>query len=146
MKKKCFIIFLFSALIGFVRAQESKMVPIQEGSFVPLYGSTSKKPVVVQSFFIDVFAVTNNQFLNFVKKYPEFSKSKIKRIFADESYLAYWKNNFDFGNANPKSPVTNISWFAAKKYCECKGKRLPTIDEWEYVAMADKKKQMPEPK
>jgi len=26
-----------------------------------------------------------------------------------------------------------------KKYCECQGKRLPTMDEWEYVAMADEK-------
>ncbi|MFZ0598562.1 MAG: formylglycine-generating enzyme family protein, partial [Flavobacterium sp.] len=66
--------------------------------------------------------------------------SKIKRLFADESYLFYWNSDFDFGNNNPKSPVTNVSWFAAKKYCECQGKRLPTMDEWEYVAMADEKR------
>ena len=30
-----------------------------------------------------------------------------------------------------------MSWFAAKTYCECQDKRLPTVDEWEYVAMAD---------
>lgn len=140
MQKKIFSIFLFLVLIGFVRAQESKMVPIQEGSFVPLYGAISKKPVLVKSFFIDVFPVTNSEYLNFIKKYPDFSKSKIKGIFADKSYLTYWHNDFDFGNANPKAPVTNVSWFAAKKYCECQGKRLPTMDEWEYVAMADEKK------
>ena len=123
-----------------MQAQESKMVPIKEGSFVPLYGATSKKPVVVKSFFIDVFPVTNSEYLSFLKKYPEFSKSKIKELFADKSYLTYWKNDFDFGNANPKAPITSISWFAAKKYCECQGKRLPTMDEWEYVAMADEKK------
>ena len=32
---------------------------------------------------------------------------------------------------------SDLSWFAAKKYCECEGKRLPTTDEWEYVAQAD---------
>jgi formylglycine-generating enzyme required for sulfatase activity len=140
MRKSIYIIFLFLAQIDFLGAQESKMVLVQEGNFVPLYGATSKKPVLVKSFFIDVYPVTNNEFLNFVKKYPQFSKSKIKGLFADESYLAYWKNDFDFGNANPKSPVTNVSWFAAKKYCECQGKRLPTMDEWEYTAMADEKK------
>ena len=140
MRKSIFIIFLFLAQIGFMYAQESKMVSIQEGSFVPLYGATSKKPVTVKSFFIDVFPVTNTEYLKFVKKYPEFRKSKIKGLFADKSYLTYWKNDFDFGTANPKAPATNVSWFAAKKYCECQGKRLPTTDEWEYVAMADEKK------
>jgi len=116
------------------------MVSVKEGSFVPLYGATSKNPVKVKSFFIDVYPVTNNEYLSFIRKNPNLSKSKIKRIFADKSYLQYWKSDFDFGNANPKSPVTNVSWFVAKKYCECQGKRLPTMDEWEYVAMADEKK------
>src|SRR5690606_12444566 len=35
--------------------------------------------------------------------------------------------------------VTNVSWYAAKKYGESKGKRLPTMDEWEYAAMSDAK-------
>jgi len=140
MQKCIFIIILFLAQIDFIAAQESKMVPIQEGSFVPLYGTTSKKPIVVKSFFIDVYPVTNEQYLSFVKKNPAFRKSKMKEIFADKSYLAYWKNDADFGNANPKSPATNISWYSARKYCECQGKRLPTMDEWEYVAMADEKK------
>ena len=34
-----------------------------------------------------------------------------------------------------------VSWFAAKAYAEWKGKRLPTQDEWEYVARADEKSQ-----
>ncbi|KIA98803.1 hypothetical protein OA93_07915 [Flavobacterium sp. KMS] len=141
MQKSIFIIILFLAHItGMVWAQESKMVPIKEGSFVPLYGATTKTPVVVKPFFIDVYPVTNNEFLSFLKKNPSYSKSKIKGLFADKSYLSYWKSDFDFGNSNPKAPVTNVSWFAAKKYCECQGKRLPTMDEWEYVAMADEKR------
>lgn len=140
MRNSIFTIFLFLAQIGFMYAQETKMVSIQEGSFVPLYGDLSKKPVTVKSFFIDVYPVTNTQYLSFIKEHPEFSKSKIKGLFADKSYLSYWKNDSDFGNTNPKAPVTSISWFAAKKYCECQGKRLPTMDEWEYVAMADEKR------
>ena len=139
MQKSIFII-LFLTHMGIIRAQESKMVPIKEGSFVPLYGAVSKNPVVVKSFYIDVYPVTNAQFLSFIKEHPDFSKSKIKGLFADKSYLAYWKNDFDFGNVNSMAPVTNVSWFATKKYCECQGKRLPTMNEWEYVAMADEKK------
>lgn len=140
MQKSILILILFLVQIPSISGQESKMVPIKEGNFVPLYGATTKKPVNVKSFYIDVYPVTNSEYLSFVKKNPDYGKSKIKGIFADKSYLQYWKTDFDFGNVNPKSPVTNISWFAAKKYCECQGKRLPTMEEWEYAAMADEKK------
>jgi formylglycine-generating enzyme required for sulfatase activity len=132
--------FLF-LIVTSLWAQESKMVDIEKGTFVPLYSATSKKPVFVNSFKIDVYPVTNAEFLVFLKKHPENSRSKIKAIFADESYLSQWQNDFDYGKSNlSNAPVTNVSWFAAKKYCECQGKRLPTMDEWEYVAMADEKR------
>jgi formylglycine-generating enzyme required for sulfatase activity len=34
--------------------------------------------------------------------------------------------------------VVNVSWFAADAYCEAQGARLPTWNEWEYVAAADR--------
>jgi formylglycine-generating enzyme required for sulfatase activity len=39
-------------------------------------------------------------------------------------------------NAPLNVPVTQISWFAAKAYAQWKGKRLPTVAEWEYAASA----------
>jgi sulfatase modifying factor 1 len=35
-----------------------------------------------------------------------------------------------------RRPVTDVSWHAARAYCESLGKRLPTTHEWEYAAVA----------
>ncbi|NER14689.1 SUMF1/EgtB/PvdO family nonheme iron enzyme [Leptobacterium flavescens] len=114
------------------------MVRIKGGSFIPLYG-TDSATVVVKDFLMDVYPVTNADYLRFVKEYPAWKRSKVKRLFADKNYLANWETDENPGqDLLPLMPVTNVSWFAAKKYCECQGKRLPTVDEWEYVAMADK--------
>lgn len=117
--------------------QTTSMQTIRSGSFTPLYGSTEEGNVKVAAFQLDRFAVTNAQYLDFLKQNPSYQRSQIKGLFATKSYLSHWKGNLDFGDLNPQAPVTNISWFAAKKYCECQGKRLPTLEEWEYVAMAD---------
>ncbi|MBF4471024.1 formylglycine-generating enzyme family protein [Flavobacterium sp. HJJ] len=138
--KKIMIFFLL-LINSILFAQESKMAFIDRGTFVPLYGATTKKPVKVESFKLDVYPVTNAQYLAFVKKYPDYSRSKMKGLYADKSYLNQWESDFSIGKNNlADAPITNVSWFAAKKYCECQGKRLPTMDEWEYVAMADEKR------
>nr|WP_269685566.1 formylglycine-generating enzyme family protein [Flavobacterium lacustre] len=122
-------------------SQNAPMVSIKRGAYVPLYGTTDKKPVEIAAFEMDVYPVTNAQFVTFIKKYPAYTRSKMKGIFADKSYLSHWQSDYDYGKNNlSTAPVTNVSWFAAKKYCECQGKRLPTMDEWEYVAMADEKR------
>lgn len=137
-------IVLFSFLFGIggsLWAQQTPMVSIKRGAYVPLYGTTDRKPVAIAAFEMDVYPVTNAQYEAFLKKYPEYSRSKMKGIFADKSYLSHWQSDFNYGKNNlDDAPVTNVSWFAAKKYCECQGKRLPTMDEWEYVAMADEKR------
>jgi sulfatase modifying factor 1 len=134
------IIFLL-LLSTVLRAQNTQMVAIKKGAYVPLYGTVDKKPVEVHSFMMDIYPVTNIQFVAFLKKHPQYNRSNIKGLFAEKSYLSQWKSDYDFGNTNlPNAPVTNVSWFVAKKYCECQGKRLPSMDEWEYVGMADEKR------
>ena len=116
---------------------QSKMVPIKGGIYTPLYGRDSLK-VSISDFEMDVFPVTNQEYLGFVKDYPKWQRSQVKRLFADENYLMNWKSDTVLNdNQSLKAPITNVSWFAANDYCTCRGKRLPTIDEWEYVAMAD---------
>lgn len=119
-------------------SQTSEMVTIKGGEYIPLYGRDSAT-VKVTSLQMDVYPVTNAQFLNFIKKYPKWQKSKVKALFADKNYLRKWEADTLLGRYLPKNaPVTNVSWFAAKAYCDCQNKRLPTVDEWEYAAMADK--------
>ncbi len=116
----------------------TKMVHIPGGEYEPFYGVDSGK-VYVAPFYIDEHAVTNAQFLEFVKANPQYRKSKISSIFTDSTYLRDWPSDLELPkDANPNAPVTFVSWFAAKAYAKSVGKRLPKLDEWEFIAMADK--------
>lgn len=88
---------------------------------------------------MDETAVTNAEYLEFVKANPQWRKSKVNRLFADSNYLKYWESDLSIGEKNKSlynSPVVYVSWFAAKAYAQWKGKRLPTVAEWEYAGAA----------
>jgi len=115
------------------------MVLIKGGTYIPLYGRDSMQ-VTINDFSMDIYPVTNQKFQAFVIKYPKWRKSNVIKLFADGNYLKAWSSDISLnGNQSLKSPITTVSWFVAKAYCECQDKRLPTIDEWEYVAMANQK-------
>ena len=120
---------------------ENNMVFISGGVYTPLYGEKNNEvKIKVAPFYLDKYPITNAQFLEFVKANSKWRKSSVKKLFADKNYLSHWKNDLELGKSVlPNSPVTNISWFAAKAYCEHYGKRLPTVAEWELVAKASAK-------
>lgn len=113
----------------------TEMVMIPGGEHQPFMAGDDKSPVYVSSFYMDKYPVTNGQFRQFLQSNPRWQKENVKPLFADESYLKHWQNQSSGGSQN--GPVTNISWYAAQAYCECQGKRLPEIYEWEYAASAD---------
>ncbi len=128
-------VFLVFHALGFTQAEG--MVNIKGSRYIPLYGRDSTV-VEVKDFQIDKYPVTNIQFSEFLRQYPKWQKANVLKLYADDSYLRQFKNGTELINPQSgNSPVTHVSWFAAKAYCECQGKRLPTVDEWEYVAMAD---------
>lgn len=130
---------MLGAFVVNAKAPTEKWVKIPAGNFYPFFSDTVR-PVKVDAFTMMDRQVTNAEFLDFVKKNPEWQRSKIKRIFAEKSYLKYWKSDTVLGeNVNPNAPVVMVSWFAAKAYCKWKGGRLANIAEWEYVASANKK-------
>ena len=112
---------------------------VQGGSYVPLYGAKDGSEVHVEAFSMDKTPVTTKEFLEFVQTHPVWRRSNVKRIFAEDSYLEDWKSDLGVPPERGESPVTHVSWFAAKAYCKSKGKRLPTLNEWELTAMANKK-------
>lgn len=83
--------------------------------------------------------VTNSEFLAFVKAHRQWQRDHVAKVFAEPSYLQHWSTATQLGAlAKPMQPVVNVSWFAAEAYCEALGARLPTWNEWEYSAAADR--------
>ncbi len=81
----------------------------------------------VPGFFIGQFEVTNQQYLEFVLETgyrPEDSKN----------YLKVWTRANSFPDWAATFPVVWVSQRDASAYCEWKGVRLPTEEEWEKAA------------
>ena len=122
-----------------VNSAPAGMVKIPAGKYTSFLIDKESRAQTVQSFYLDAKSVSNADFLEFVKRNPKWSKSRVSKLYADVSYLKHWKSDFNVGGNYDKikdSPVTNVSWHAANAYAEWKGKRLPTLNEWEYVGNA----------
>lgn len=119
-------------------AGEPGMVRVGPGVYRPVYPpSPGEAEIKVWAFWLDETQVTNAQYLAFVKERPEWRRDRVSRLFADSGYLAHWSAAEGLGDAaRPDAPVVRVSWFAAKAFCECAGKRLPTESEWELAASA----------
>lgn len=111
------------------------MALVPAGTYTPLFGGGRTEPV--SAFRLDACPVTNDEYLDFVRRNPAWRRSAVKRVFADASYLSAWSDDLVPGPRAPSNaPVTGVSWFAARAYARDRGKRLPTTAEWERAAQA----------
>ena len=111
--------FLLKKSISKRTEQIDNMVFVEGGEF--MLGSESgefdEKPVhkvVVKSFYIDKYEVTQREYEKVMGNNPSYFK-------------------------NPSAPVEQVSWNDAVAYAQKVGKRLPTEAEWEYAARGGNK-------
>ena len=111
------------------------MSTVPAGSYTPVYTGLVSQPEAVAPFLLDRYPVTNSQYLQFVEKHPDWRIGQPPAIKAGPAYLRHWRLS-ERKMHTDRTPVRNVSWFAARAYCRSLGKRLPTIAEWERAAMA----------
>ncbi|HUX97759.1 MAG TPA: SUMF1/EgtB/PvdO family nonheme iron enzyme [Bacteroidales bacterium] len=102
--------------------------------FIP-YPDISSMEVVVDSFLIDRYPVTNAE-------YYEFINSSGYKPADTAGYLRHWQSGI-FRQGQDKYPVVNVSFEDMKAYARWTGKRLPTQAEWQLAAQGTDKRKWP---
>ncbi|MCM2283014.1 MAG: formylglycine-generating enzyme family protein [Bdellovibrionaceae bacterium] len=135
--RSMFVILMLLLASGSAHASTAAgEVKIEKGLYRPFFRELGEADRPVSAMWVDRDPVTNAEFAEFLKKNPKWQRQNIPSIFSSKSYLQHWKDAVSFDAALARQPVTNVTWFAARKYCESQGKRLMTVDEWEFVADA----------
>lgn len=123
-------------ILSFAGSAQASEVFVPKGLYQPVFREPKETDISVGPLWVDQVPVTNKKFLEFIKKNPQFSKSKVKSLFADAGYLPRWHQASSFPKGEAHYPVVGVSWFVARRYCEFQGKRLPSIAEWELASDA----------
>ena len=118
------------------------MVLVPRGRFVfgPWVGITNdldrneESKESVNAFYIDVYEVTNAEFLDFL---GSLSKESLIAEYLPTTFKREGAGPISFPEGAARRPVTGVTYPAAAAYAEWKGLRLPTENEWEKAARGE---------
>ncbi len=120
------------------------MVPVPGGDYeVVSPDAPLGLEVELEPFFIDRFEVTNAEYTEFVdaggysaEEFWEDVPPEVRASLVDRTGLygpRGWTGQRPEEDAD-RLPVSGVSWYEARAYCQWKAARLPTIFEWEKAA------------
>lgn len=130
-----------------------RMVYVPEGEYALVnWSRPTDTKVQLDEFFIDKYEVTNAEYKEFITvggyvkaEYWQTSVKKNGKLIPMSEAIADFKDktglpgprtwtNQNYPDGTADHPVTDISWYEAAAYAAFRGKRLPTVFQWEKAA------------
>lgn len=119
----------------------------EPGNCQPSFGEDSypQHPVTVSDFYMEITEVSYAQYLAFLNSLGPgshrngcFGQPCLEtRNDSETSNVEFDSANYTVPSVINDFPVTNVTWYGARAYCEALGRRLPTEAEWERAARGD---------
>lgn len=138
MKIKALLLLTLLSLTTPSFASSFEMIRVPKGQLTVFWlNPVSNKDIKPEELVLNInsfsamkYPVQVKQYKEFLKNNPKWAKSAASSLFVDASYLR------SFHMQSESAPVTEVSWFAASAFCQSYNMRLPTVNEWEYMAAA----------
>src|SRR3989338_872330 len=148
------LIAAFSLLIAhcsLLIAHAEDMLLIPEGEFIMGSGERDgrlgidygvdeipQRKVFVKDFYIDKYEVTNAEYREYLNYLVQ---NRVRLPFYEDIGIPIpedWRypektvsQLLSYKEGMENHPVSDVDWYMASGYCQWKGKRLPTEEEWE---------------